>query len=300
MNQLALIGSAFGFGAQIHATAQGPEYLQNTYHITDKLSALGIEAEWKSILKKDYDLTEVPTKGKHFNAVHEHATHLAEVLQAVVTDKSNPFPVVVGGDHSAAVGTWSGVINSLQAHQDFGLIWVDAHMDAHTAQTSPSKAYHGMPVSVLLGHGDEQLGFIGGAQPKIKPEHLVLIGVRSFEDEEAKLLSRLGVKVFTSQEVFEKGMQTVLEEALAIVSRAKKGFGISFDMDAIDPKEAPGVGSPEAQGLSWKEVEKSFPKLLQHPMLQALEIVEFNPELDLNNQTAEKVLQLIVMLKKLG
>lgn len=297
MKNIALIGSAFGHGAQIVGTAKGPEYLKETYQLTEKLQSKNAEVFWHQIIKNQYDLSPVPHKGKHFNAVKEHAHQLAAALEKFVNSHSETFPVVLGGDHSGAIGTWSGIVQGLKAHQNFGLIWFDAHMDAHTAQTSPSKAYHGMPVSVLLGHGDDELGAIGDSKPKIKPEHLVLVGIRSYESEEAQLLQSLGVKIFTNEDVFRMGIKTVLEEAQAIVSQASAGFGISFDMDALDPYEAPGVGSPEPNGLTWGTIQEAFSEMIQNPHLKALEVVEFNPDLDQKDKTAELIVEMVGLIQ---
>lgn len=292
MRDIALIGSAFGYGAQITTTSLGPCHIKEQCQIVSRLIELGIDAYWhQTVMLENADLSDVPNKGKHFKAVLEHNRNLYQIVKNLVLQKKENIPFVIGGDHSCAIGTWSGVIDALNAHEDFGLIWIDAHMDAHIFETSPSKAYHGMPLSILLGRGDKDLANIGLPAIKIAPKHLVLIGVRSYEPEEAAFLQAMGVKIFTCEETQKRGIAQVFQEALAIVKQAKQGFGISFDLDAIDPLEAPGVGSPEKDGLKWQEVKKHFQILFRDKKFKAIEVTELNPERDKQNMTAEILLQ---------
>ncbi len=156
------------------------------------------------------------------------------------------LPCVIGGDHSCAGGTWTGVARMLQG--ELGLVWIDAHMDSHTPATSHTGRLHGMPLAWLLGQGDDALyGLSAGV---VDPEHVALIGVRSYEPEEKERLDRLGVRVFHIEEVHRRGLDTVAAEALAIAARGTSGFGVSIDLDAVTPEEAPGVGTPVADGIA--------------------------------------------------
>lgn len=299
MRKIAFIGSAFGYGAQITATDLGPSYILNEYNLIDKMTDNDIRAYWhKSVIINNYDLSAQPNKGKHFNAVLEHNRELFSTTKQFIETNKKDIPIIIGGDHSCAIGTWSGIIDGLNAHKEFGLIWIDAHMDAHIYETSPSKAYHGMPVSVLLGRGDDNFLSIGNSPVKINPKHLVLIGIRSFEPDEEAFLNTMGVKCFTSEDVSQLGMKKVFQEALSIVEKAQHGFGISFDLDAIDPKEAPGVGSPEPNGLRWDQMKKNLSLLFKNPKFKALEITEFNPERDRNNLTADILFETVYELGK--
>lgn len=218
-------------------------------------------------------------------------SYLAQNTFTAVEEKQ-PF-ITIGGDHSCAIGTWSGVAAALQNQGDLGLIWFDAHMDSHTPDTTPSNNVHGMPVACLLGHGDAALTQILTAHAKIKPENLCLIGVRSFESGEKKLLEDLKVRIFYMDEIEQRGLDVVIEEAVAIVSQKTSGFGISFDLDAIDPHSAPGVGSPAPDGIQPKPLLKAINSIQNHPQLLGLEIAEYNPNLDIEAQTQKFALELI-------
>lgn len=219
----------------------------------------------------------------------KHALHdvadlchsLAKHTQQSVLDQH--FFITLGGDHSGAIGSWSGAANAISG--DLGLIWVDAHMDSHTPQTSHSQNIHGMPLASLLGQGDPTLTHILSSSAKLKPENTVLIGIRSYENEEAHLLETLGVKVFYIEDVQKLGIQTVFSEALEIVTRHASHFGISIDLDAFDPIDAPGVGSRETNGLNGDAFLQHFSMISHHEKLIGMDIMEFNPELDENRQT---------------
>lgn len=165
-----------------------------------------------------------------------------QVSQCV--QQKQPF-CVLGGDHTVAIGTWSGIYDALHTKGDIGLIWIDAHMDSHTKQTSQTGRIHGMPLACLLGFGDAKLTSILHQGPKIKPDNLCLIGVRSYEAGEAALLNQLNIRVYYMDEVRQRSFKTVFKEAVQQIKKNTIGFGLSVDIDSIDPKEAPGVGVPE-------------------------------------------------------
>jgi arginase len=202
------------------------------------------------------------------------------------------FPLVIGGDHSCAIGTWSGVNAFLGGTGRLGLLWLDAHMDSHTFKTSPSKAIHGMPLACLLGYGDAKLTHVIYDRPKILPQDVCLIGVRSFESEEAALLQTLGVRIYFMDEIKKRGLQKVFREAVARVSQHTAGYGISLDMDVLDPSEEPGVGSPAPDGLHRMELLAAFKSANADRRLLALEVVEYNPHRDNNYKTAHAVREL--------
>ncbi len=290
-----IVGSAFGHGAQIYTTHKSPDYLRYMYNLINKL---GDRFHWYSTIGNENILEEreIELKGYNYNAVVTHNTKLANTVSNLVL-KNNEFCIIIGGDHSCGIGTWSGIIKGLNAKDNFGLIWIDAHMDAHTYETSPSKCYHGMPLAVLLGKGDEVLCKIGLHGRKIKPTNLVLIGIRSFEDGEKKLLEENGVKIFYMDDVRSLGIQRVFEEALQIITNnTQEGFGVSIDLDAFDPEDTPGVGSPEPDGLNFEETSQYLPLLFSSEYLKCLEIVEFNPEIDKEDKTANVLHKILSIL----
>lgn len=297
MKKIAFIGSALGYGAQIFSTALAPKYIKERYNIVNKLKDFLIESYWYDIIEiKNPNQDYVSGKGKNYNAVLQHNKRLNLIIKTFLNSTDSGFPIIIGGDHSCAIGSWSGIIDALNADKQYGLIWIDAHMDAHTFETSHSKSYHGMPLSFLLGQNADN--FQLSPKVQIRPDNLVIIGVRSFEEEEERLLNSLQVRIFYIDEVRTRGLDKIFKEAISIVNKNTKYFGVSLDLDAIDPQYAPGVGSPEPNGLSWLELKDSLPIIFSNSKLSALEITEFNPEMDINDKTAEIILQIAVVLGK--
>ncbi|WP_296894369.1 arginase [Thiobacillus sp.] len=274
---LIVIGAASGAGAPDAATAEGPDVLRHyrVFHDTPLQ-----HVEWDAILHVPRAEQDTP-----LHAVAALSERLAAEVEAVLL--AGNFPLVVGGDHSCAIGTWSGVHHVLADQGPLGLIWIDAHMDSHTFATTPSGQIHGMPLAVLLGHGEAALTSIDGPEAKLLPEHVCLIGVRSYEAGEAALLHRLGVRVFEMDEVRRRGLAEVFDEALAIVRQGTAGFGVSVDLDALDPAEEPGVGTPVPGGLSRAELAAALSHLRGDPGFVAMEIVEYNPRRDRGHATAD-------------
>jgi arginase len=275
--KIIVIGAASGAGAPDPATAEGPEALRHyrVFHDTPLQ-----RVEWDAILRVPREAQDTP-----LHAVAALGERLAAEVEAVL--RAGNFPLVVGGDHSCAIGTWSGAHRVLADRGPIGLIWIDAHMDSHTFATTPSGQIHGMPLASLLGHGDAALTTIDGTEAKLCPEHVCLIGVRSYEAGEAALLHRLGVRVFEMDEVRRRGLAEVFDEALAIVRHGTAGFGVSVDLDALDPAEEPGVGTPVPGGLTRAELAAALSRLRGDPAFVAMEIVEYNPRRDRGHATAD-------------
>lgn len=201
-------------------------------------------------------------------------------------------PLVIGGDHSCAVGTWSGVHGALGTGRDLGLLWIDAHLDSHTPQTSHTGLIYGMPLAVLLGHGDPAFTACLNARPKVLPQHVCVLGARSYEPEERALLDRIGVRVIGMAEIARRGIADAMREALGIVRAASGGFGITIDMDALDPRDAPGVGTPAPGGLRAAELIGELEQIGRASDLRALEICEYNPARDRRGITQRNLLGL--------
>lgn len=293
MRQWNIIGVGSGWGAQDMGTADGPKILmENMPFPFQKFSKTLTYWHGKEPLCFANPVPLPPHQAKtHADHVLEMATSLSREIKNTLLQGG--LPLVLGGDHSIAMGTWNGVKSALD-HEDMGLIWIDAHMDAHTPKTSPSLNVHGMPVAILLGYGDPQLTNLGKLLPKLKPENLCLIGVRSFENEEAALLMDLGVRIYPAKEVQDKGFSAVFQEARRKIPA--RCFGLSIDVDAFDPEEAPGTGTPAASGLRLREVRKALYGLAQDPAFLGLEVTEFNPYRDLNNKTCQLVWELATII----
>jgi arginase len=276
-----IIGAASGWGAQVRTCEDGPSFLKDN-GCPAFLNRRGCNIfDWEMLYPRI--------------RFQEQNIPLADAL-ALITDfnqrlsdrvsyamESGFFPVVIGGDHSNALGTWNGVADFLT--QPFGLIWIDAHMDAHTTETTPSGAWHGMPLASLMGYGISELSELKRKEPVLQPEHLCLIGIRSFEEGEEELLKRLRVKIYYIDEVKERGLKAVLQEAVAHVNRGTQGYGLSLDVDAIDPSEAPGTGCFEPNGLSAQALLECLPLIGRDERLRAFELVEFNPHKDEQQKT---------------
>lgn len=277
-----VIGGASGWGAQHVETESGPEAIYRAYAepLAERYGVCFQEMLYPAVRYADASL---PRTEKRLPIIAAHCNDLAHAVQKSL--HAGAFPIVLGGDHAIAAGTWSGVTHALKAEQSFGLMWIDAHMDAHTPKTTPSYAYHGMPVAALLGYGPAALTHIASPVPKLNPKNLALVGIRSFEKGEHALLTGLGVRIFYMEEVHRRGVQACIEEALRIVTKGTKGFGVSLDLDAFDPSTVPGVGSPEPDGLWPDEVLPALATCAQHPLLRAFELVELNPVLDREDQT---------------
>lgn len=296
-DRISFIGFASGWGAQVRETEHGPEALYQS----GILSTLPYLWEWKETLfplKLAQDL-HLPSGRETLPYIEDICKRTA--LSVVDVLQNHRFPVVIGGDHTVAAGTWAGVAFALKNKQKLGLLWIDAHMDAHTMATSPSKAYHGMPLAELLGHGDPSLVNILEDGPVLNPQHVCLIGIRSYEEGEAALLNRLGVRIYYMSDIQERGFDTVFQEALHYVKQNTDGFGVTIDLDAFDPGEAPGVGTPESQGLEVQETLLALTRLRHDTDLKAVEIVEYNPERDKDDKTLSLIRDLLInILPPLG
>jgi len=218
---------------------------------------------------------------------------LAELVIGALEARS--IPVVLGGDHSIAIGSVSGLASYFRRQGErVGVIWFDAHGDMNTAETSPSGNIHGMPFAVILGNGAPELTGIGGFAPKVQPEDCVLIGARSVDTEEARLMRASGVRIVTMREIDERGMGAVMDEAVILASRNTAGFHVTMDMDFVDPAHAPGVGTPVPGGPTYRESHLAMEKIADSGRMLSFELTEVNPVLDISNRTAELGVELIL------
>ncbi len=275
--RISLIGAACGRGAKDARCADGPGFLQHS-RLMMSLRSQGIQANWQAMLSADNNsLSSLP-------AIAGMVSRLAGIVEQEIAHQH--FFTVIGGDHSCAIGTWSGAAKALHGTGPLGLIWLDAHMDSHTPETSPSGALHGMPLACLLGHGAKELTNPGRDHPFLSPAHVCLIGVRSFEPEEKSLLERLNVRVYTMADVKKDGPGAVMRKAFRRVVKGAAGVGISIDLDGIDPRDAPAVGSPVPGGIRRHELLSALHWLSHQPGMVGAEIAEFNPALDRQGKTA--------------
>src|SRR5438309_1926638 len=228
---------------------------------------------------------------KYLKEITATCTKNAELV--LKTLESGKVPVVLGGDHSVAAGTVAGVAEFYRKQgQKIGLLWIDAHADINTPDSSPSGNVHGMPLAAIMGLGPAELANIFNFSPKIHPENCVLVGIRDVDSHEKENIRRAGVEVFTMRDIDERGMRTVMEEALRMAGRGTAGYHVSLDMDWLDPEDAPGVGTPVWGGATYREAHLAMEIIADHGRMLSLEIVEVNPVIDEHNQTADLAVEL--------
>jgi len=234
---------------------------------------------------------EGQANAKYLKEITATCTKSAELV--LKTLEAGIVPLVLGGDHSVAAGTVAGVAEFYRRqNQRIGLIWIDAHSDINTPESSPSGNVHGMPLAAIMGLGPSELGNIFDFSPKVPPENCVLVGVRDIDSIEKENVRRAGIEFFTMRDIDERGMRTVMEEALRIAGRGTAGYHISLDMDWIDPEDAPGVGTPVRGGATYREAHLAMEIIADHGRMTSFEIVEVNPVIDEHNRTADLAVEL--------
>jgi arginase len=226
-------------------------------------------------------------KVKYLDSILAACEQLAKTVEA--TCARGGFPLVLGGDHSIAIGSITGVA---QAHGPIGVMWIDAHGDFNTPETSPSGNIHGMPLATLLGYGNERLTHLGGFSPKVTGGQVAIVGVRELDAGEQDLLRQSAVHVFTMKEIDRLGLAETMTRALEITGRGTTGVHVSLDIDVVDPREAPGVGTPVRGGLTYREAHLAMELIADSAQMRSLDIVEVNPILDEANRTADLAVEL--------
>ncbi|WP_174735113.1 arginase [Mesobacillus harenae] len=289
MRKLSIIGMPMDLGQMRRGVDMGPSAIRYA-GINEKLRNLFVQIDdLGDIPIGRPELVEDPkTNLRNLDLVAEKNELLSEKIDEVI--KSGSFPLILGGDHSIAIGTLAGVSKH---YKNLGVIWYDAHGDLNTADTSPSGNIHGMPLAASLGIGHEALTSIGGYSPKIKPENTVIIGARSLDDGEKKLIKELGIKVYTMHEIDRIGMTKVMEETIEYLKGKTDGVHLSLDLDGLDPSDAPGVGTPVIGGISYRESHLAMEMLAEADMITSAEFVEVNPILDDKNKTASVAVALM-------
>lgn len=291
--KIRVIGVPLDLGASRRGVDMGPSAVR----------VAGLEARLEALGHKVDDGGNVSVAIAEQKKVgDEHAKYLKEITATctkaaelvVKSLEAGYIPLVLGGDHSLAAGTVSGAAEfHRRKDQQIGLIWIDAHSDINTPETSPSGNVHGMPLAALLGLGPAELANIYGFSPKVRPENCVLIGVRDIDQTEKENIKRAGMtEVYTMRDIDERGMRTVIEEALRIAGRGTAGYHVSLDMDWIDPEDAPGVGTPVRGGATYREAHLAMEIIADHGRMTSFEIVEVNPVIDEHNRTADLAVEL--------
>lgn len=293
VSNICIVGAPMDFGAGRRGVDMGPSALRKA-GLNAKLHNLGYQIEdLGNVFVEQQETMDVgATNAKFLESIAQSCSKLATIVENVVDD--GKFPLVLGGDHSIAAGTVAGVSAAYRKReQKIGLIWIDAHTDMNTPETTRSGNVHGMPLACCIGFGPPELTHILGYAPKVDPANVVLVGVRDVDVEERPLVRASGMTVFTMRQVDELGLRAVMEQALQIVNKGTAGFHLSLDMDSIDPVEAPGVGTPVQGGMTYREGHLAMEMICDCNGLLSMELVEVNPVLDTANRTAELGVQLV-------
>jgi len=293
-SQIAILGAPLDFGAGRRGVDMGPSALRLG----------GLNAKLQSMGYQVHDLGNVPVAqqetidegsptAKYLAPIAQCCVDLARTVNDII--EKGQFPLVLGGDHSVGAGTVAGVSNAFRKrHQKIGVIWIDAHADMNTPEISPSGNVHGMPLASCLGRGPRELTHIFDYAPKIDGRNTVLIGLRDVDEREREVVRDLGVVAYTMRDIDELGLRKIMEQAIAAAADGTAGFHLSLDMDAVDPDEAPGVGTPVRGGMSYREAHLSMEMVCDSGRMLSMELVEVNPVLDTANRTALLGIELIM------
>jgi len=284
--QVTFIGVPLDLGAGRRGVDMGPSAFR-VAGILEKVRCLGYEVEDMGDLPVKIPETQAPgdPRMKYLKEIKDVCEHLRDRVEAVVA--KGRVPVVLGGDHSIAMGTLAGLSRHYRARREkVGLIWFDAHADANTAETSPSGNIHGMPLAVALGLGAPSLVNLAGFSPMVDGSRAALVGIRDVDPAERPNVKASGIGAFTMRDIDERGMRAVMEEAIKRTTSGTAGIHVSFDLDGMDPDYAPGVGTPSPGGFSYREAHLAMEMLADTGKVLSAELVEVNPILDQRNGTA--------------
>ena len=291
---VSILGVPLGYGASMAGVDIGPAALR-VARLNQRISRLGYSVHdlGDMRLERPQSFPDADDKLKYVREISNACEQIAADVESILA--ANQFPLVVGGDHSIAIGSFAGVVSHFKLQdKTVGLIWFDAHADMNTPETTPSGNIHGMPLATLLGYGALELTNIGGFAPKLDPQLCAHVGARDIDPGERDLIKKLGMRFFTMREIDERGMNACMDEAIAIASRGTGGYAVTFDVDVLDPGDAPGSGTLVRGGLTYREAHLGMEKIAEAGGMRSLEIVEINTALDVNNKTAELGVELIL------
>jgi arginase len=290
--KIRVIGVPLDLGQSRRGVDMGPSAVR-VAGLEARLEALGfvVEDAGNIAVAIPEQKKEGHPRAKYLKEITATCTKHAELV--LKTLEGGKTPVVLGGDHSVAAGTVAGVAEFFRKqNQKLGLIWIDAHTDINTPESSPSGNVHGMPLAAIMGLGPPELANIMGFSPKVAPENCVLVGVRDIDAAEKENVRRAGIEVYTMRDIDERGMRAVMEDALRAAGRGTAGYHVSLDMDWVDPEDAPGVGTPVRGGATYREAHLAMEIIADHGRLTSFEAVEVNPVIDEHNRTADLAVEL--------
>jgi arginase len=291
---LSILGVPLSYGQSKGGVHLGPAAIR-VAGLAQRISGLGYEVNDRGDLpiERSHSLPGFDEKLKYLNEIHDACERLAVEVEQMAD--AGELPLTIGGDHAIAIGSLSGVVKSFRKRdQRLGLIYLDAHADMNTPDTTPSGNIHGMPLAVLLGYGAPELLNIGGFSPKFDSRLCAHVGARDLDPGERELIKKLGIRFFTMREIDERGLAACMDDAIKIASQGSGGYAVTFDVDVLDPGDAPGSGTLVRGGLSYREAHLAMEKIAEAGGMRSLEVVEINTALDVNNRTAELGVELIL------
>jgi arginase len=291
---LSILGVPLGYGASMAGVDIGPAALR-VARLNQRIARLGYSVHdlGDMRLERPQTVPEVDEKLKYVREISSACEQLATEVEAILN--SDQLPLILGGDHSIAIGSFAGVASYYKKKQQtLGLIWFDAHADMNTPESTPSGNIHGMPLAALLGYGTPELTNVAGFAPKLDPKLCAHVGARDIDPGERDLIRKLGMRFFTMREIDERGMKACMDDAIEIASGGAGGYAVTFDVDVLDPGDAPGSGTLVRGGLTYREAHLGMEKIAEAGGMRSLEIVEINTALDVNNKTAELGVELIL------
>jgi arginase len=291
---VGIVGAPLAFGQGMLGVELGPSAIR-VAGLASAIASLGYEVNDRGDLRVDRPRT-YPREGEKLKYLNEvFATCSALAIEAENIVDAGEIPLTLGGDHSIAIGSLSGITKAYRERdQTLGLIYLDAHADMNTEETTPSGNIHGMPLAVLLGYGAPELVAIGGQGPKFDINSCAHVGARDLDPGERTLIRETGMRFFTMREIDERGLSVCVDEAIAIAGRGTAGFAVTFDVDVLDPGDAPGSGTLVRGGFTYREAHLAMEKIAESGQMRSLEVVEVNTALDVNNRTAELAVELIL------
>jgi arginase len=293
-SHIAIIGAPLDLGQGRRGVDMGPSAVR-VANLNARLASLGYEVEdlGNVPVEQAESLPQGNAQAKYLPQIAAACESLAALVEEALTRGS--VPLVLGGDHSVAVGTVSGVSHHFrQQGKAIGLIWLDAHADMNTPDTSPSGNVHGMPLACITGAGPAELAELFGYRPKTEPRHTVIVGLRDVDDMEKPHVRESGVRAFTMRDIDERGLRSVMDEAVRLACDGTAGFHLSLDMDFVDPKDAPGVGTPVRGGATYREAHLAMEMICDSGRMLSMEVVEVNPVIDEVNRTADLAVELVM------
>ena len=293
-SSISIIGAPLDLGQGRRGVDMGPSAVR-VASLNARLASLGYEIEdvGNIAVEQAEAWPEGDVHAKYLAQIASACELLAMQVSAALTRAR--LPLVLGGDHSVAVGSVSGASRFFHERGlSIGLIWLDAHADMNTPETSPSGNIHGMPLACLVGMGPEPLVDLGGFRPKVSPRNTVIVGLRDVDQMERPHVADSGVRAFTMRDIDERGMRAVMADAIQAAGDGTAGFHLSLDMDFVDPQDAPGVGTPVRGGVTYREAHLAMEMICDSARMVSMEVVEVNPVIDEVNRTADLAVELIM------